>query len=36
MMNIFLWFAVGYSIGQITILILIKLGWMDKIIDWFM
>ena len=26
--------AVGYVIGQILIIVLIKLGWMDKILDW--
>ena len=28
--------AVGYAIGQIIVLVLIKMGVWDKMIDWFM
>ena len=32
--DVVLGLVVGYVIGQILIIVLIKLGWMDKILDW--
>lgn len=34
--NVILGVAIGYLLSQILVLVLIKLGWWNKIIDWLM